>query len=501
MTKAVVIGSGIAGVVAAAHLLKEGIEVTVFERSHAAGGVWLFDERVPREPDYSASKPSQGDNFVTSAYLSDQNPGKNIDDIDLLHAPPGPCYFGLSNNVGTRLLATKLGPFPEGTPDFVKHHVLCQYIQDTSEKSGVKAVTHFRTRVEDAKKVGQTWHVKTSTIQDPKAGQPSFVEEDWEFDTVIVASGHYHAPQLPNLPGLNVAKNLWPNRIFHSKQYRRPEGFKDKTVLLVGAGVSANDIAKEIGPFANKIYQTQRQGKFDLSARMLPANATRFGSISSINVPKGLDKDGPDVSISSEDALPVKIQLESGEILCNIDYIILCTGYLFALPFLKNLHNDDLAPQDADDEVLVTDGRQIHNLHKDIFYMPDPSLIFIGIPFFTATFSLFDFQAVAIAAFVAGKVPLPSQDAMRDEYRKRLEVKGYGKPFHSLRDQEEEYVIELLGWINPSIVALGQSAVQGHSQTWLEGKAEQRERIKLLLGLGSEDEVTVESPRVVPVCS
>jgi NADPH-dependent glutamate synthase beta subunit-like oxidoreductase len=35
-----VIGAGISGVATAAHLKKEGIEVTVFERSSAAGGVW-----------------------------------------------------------------------------------------------------------------------------------------------------------------------------------------------------------------------------------------------------------------------------------------------------------------------------------------------------------------------------------------------------------------------------------------------------------------------------
>jgi cation diffusion facilitator CzcD-associated flavoprotein CzcO len=35
-----VIGAGISGVAAAAHLKKEGLEVTVFERSSAAGGIW-----------------------------------------------------------------------------------------------------------------------------------------------------------------------------------------------------------------------------------------------------------------------------------------------------------------------------------------------------------------------------------------------------------------------------------------------------------------------------
>jgi ACS family pantothenate transporter-like MFS transporter len=35
-----VIGAGISGVVTAAHLKNEGLDVTVFERSSAAGGIW-----------------------------------------------------------------------------------------------------------------------------------------------------------------------------------------------------------------------------------------------------------------------------------------------------------------------------------------------------------------------------------------------------------------------------------------------------------------------------
>jgi cation diffusion facilitator CzcD-associated flavoprotein CzcO len=35
-----VIGAGISGVVTAAYLKTAGIEVTVFERNNAAGGVW-----------------------------------------------------------------------------------------------------------------------------------------------------------------------------------------------------------------------------------------------------------------------------------------------------------------------------------------------------------------------------------------------------------------------------------------------------------------------------
>ena len=41
-----VIGAGISGVVAAAHLQREGIKVTVLERSSAAGGIWYSTHRL-----------------------------------------------------------------------------------------------------------------------------------------------------------------------------------------------------------------------------------------------------------------------------------------------------------------------------------------------------------------------------------------------------------------------------------------------------------------------
>lgn len=40
INRVAVIGAGISGVVTAAHLLKAGLDVTVFERNQEAGGVW-----------------------------------------------------------------------------------------------------------------------------------------------------------------------------------------------------------------------------------------------------------------------------------------------------------------------------------------------------------------------------------------------------------------------------------------------------------------------------
>lgn len=52
------------------------------------------------------------------------------------------------------------------------------------------------------------------------------------FDAIIVASGHYHAPRIPDIPGLSEAKTHWASRIMHSKGFRKSQGFENKVRSL-----------------------------------------------------------------------------------------------------------------------------------------------------------------------------------------------------------------------------------------------------------------------------
>lgn len=133
----------------------------------------------------------------------------------------------------------------------------------------------------------------------------------------------------------------------------------------------------------------------------------------------------------------------------------------------------------ADERVLITDGTQMHNLHRDIFYIPDPTLAFVGVPFYTATFTLFEFQALAVAAVFGGRAALPGKDEMRAEYEARVQRKGFGRAFHDLRGEEEAYVAELVGWINRK--ENGVAEVEGHTAEWHAAKKEQVERMKKML--------------------
>ena len=42
---------------------------------------------------------------------------------------------------------------------------------------------------------------------------------------------------MPNIEGLAEWAKRFPNRICHSRQYRRPDSFFNQTVLVVGAAV------------------------------------------------------------------------------------------------------------------------------------------------------------------------------------------------------------------------------------------------------------------------
>ncbi len=304
------------------------------------------------------------------------------------------------------------------------------------------------------------------------------IERLYEFDAVVVASGHYNMPRVPDIEGLKEWKAAIPDRVIHSKQYRHPENYRDQNLLVIGAGVSALDICRELDGISKNSYQSVRGGDFDLPATLLPPNATRVGEVEKFvfDVPAASNH-----SLADGAPIPGKVVFKDGSVLEGIHQVVVATGYITSYPFLPHLHSDTLEVTEADEALLVTsDGNMAHNLHKDIFYINDPTLAFIGVPYHVATFSCFDFQAQVVGRVFSGKANLPSREDMRAEYRKRLEEKGAGRHFHSLKAGGGElvYVRDLLDWVNQDAEANGVTPLQGHSEQWVSGYWAMRERMK-----------------------
>lgn len=119
-------------------------------------------------------------------------------------------------------------PWPPGTESYVNVRVKQQYIQSYAKGFDVEPLIRYNTRVEKLQKIGNKWQVRSTTLirEGPERGQK--IRGVDEFDAVVVASGHYHAARVPDIPGLKEWKSTWPDRVYHSKGYRDPIELKDQ---------------------------------------------------------------------------------------------------------------------------------------------------------------------------------------------------------------------------------------------------------------------------------
>ena len=110
-------------------------------------------------------------------------------------------------------------------PDTPFRHweVVRNYIKGLVERRGYEDMVSYNTTVELAEKVGAEW--KLTLRCDGKDSDYWWVE--W-FDAVVVASGHYSVPYIPDIKGLEDFQKVRPGSVLHSKQFRGKEQFKGK---------------------------------------------------------------------------------------------------------------------------------------------------------------------------------------------------------------------------------------------------------------------------------
>jgi len=139
-----IIGAGISGISAAAHLLLAGLDVTVLERSGAVGGVWHYDARSPLTPPFPNVAPPN----TTSQY--NQTPdGLTADETSIYHASPGPCYAGLRNNFELDVMRSTLLEWPQGTEGSIPALGVKNYIESLAETYHLLEHVRLWTRVEN----------------------------------------------------------------------------------------------------------------------------------------------------------------------------------------------------------------------------------------------------------------------------------------------------------------------------------------------------------------
>jgi len=189
---------------------------------------------------------------------------------------------------------------------------------------------------------------------------------------------------------------------------------------------------------ANKVYQIVRKkssGAWSQAVNsIVPENMISMPEIAVFGGNEGIHniKDG-------------QVILKDGSSVTGLDKIVFCTGYRFSLPFLPDYQaQEGEGEMIVDRRTLITDGVKLYNLHQDMFFIPQPSLAFIGVPF--ATFPFLELQASTITAVFSGETMLPDEEQMYAEYVDRALKYESGELYTQGVNGEVKYVRETQSW-------------------------------------------------------
>lgn len=479
-----VIGAGLSGIVTAAHLLRAGINVTVFERSNSPGGAWKFSPQTDREPPFPNIRPPAADwHELEELRASGLDPESAVKIFD----PPGPVYANMKSRGNDEIMRTSLEGWPEGKRAPLDHTDVVAYLQRIAWVHHVQEKILFRTRVESVLKSADDdqWQIQTSKLA-ASSSSYTLSKESWSFDAVVVASGRYGPPRVPDIPGLSTWKHRFPGRVTHAKQYRSPEPYRGRTVLIIGAHISALEIANELVKNGTRVYQSARDTRADFRGKVNHENAEKVAIVTEFTLEgdNGAQRAQCPTTLDDDSPIPGKARLQDGRVIGEVHDVIIATGYLTVFPFLGPLlQQPDTAMQDADETVITTaDGRTVHNLHEDIFYIPDPTLAFIGVSHFASTFSLYDFQAQILAVVFSGKVRLPPKAEMRAEQRRRKDRLLPGTVINSIFLLDDFVIGRLMRWANNDLVSGGHEPLPGPNLKWWDAFRKEREGVRPLIG-------------------
>ena len=382
--KVCIIGAGSSGMVAAKVLQERGIAFDCFEKGSDIGGNWRYGN----------------DNGLSAAYQS------------------------LTINTSKKRMAYSDFPMPADYPDFAHHSQILTYFENYVDHFHLREAITFNTSVTEVCPAGTNrWAVTLDN------GETRY------YRAVLVASGHHWFPRWPDFPG------EFKGTIIHAHDYRTPEPFKGKRVMVVGIGNSGVDLACEMGRHAAAAFLSTRRSahiipKFALGRPLDEYTSSAFsrlplrlqqwlyyyllylvrGDQREYGVPLPPNPILAEHPTVSQDLLhmvkaglvtmkpnvtrlmdrKVRFVDESEELL---DAIIYATGYKITFPFLPP-------------EVYQVQANEM-NLYLNVAPPERPGLFFIGfIQPLGAIMPLAELQAQWVAGLLRGELSLPDKDAL-----------------------------------------------------------------------------------------
>ncbi|NP_001075714.1 flavin-containing monooxygenase 5 [Oryctolagus cuniculus] len=445
-----VIGAGASGLACIKCCLEEGLEPVCFERTDDIGGLWRFQE-----------SPDEGRASI---------------------------YKSVIINTSKEMMCFSDYPIPDHFPNFMHNSQVLEYFRMYAKEFGLLKYIQFKTTVCSVKKrpdfsTSGQWEVLTEC-----EGK----KESAVFDGVLVCTGHHTSAHLPleSFPGIEKFKGQY----LHSRDYKNPEKFTGKRVIVIGIGNSGGDLAVEISHTAKQVFLSTRRGAWImnrvgdhgypidilLSSRFSQflkkitgetiANSflerkmnQRFDHAMFGLKPKHralsqhptVNDDLPNRIISGSVKIKGNVKeftetaaiFEDGSREDDIDAVIFATGYSFSFPFLE-------------DSVKVVKNKV--SLYKKVFppNLEKPTLAIIGlIQPLGAIMPISELQARWATLVFKGLKTLPSQSEMMTEIsqvQEKMAKRYVESQRHTIQGdyiETMEEIADLVG-VRPNLLSL-----------------------------------------------
>jgi len=202
MQKYALIGAGPAGLSGAKNLKEAGIPFDAFEAYSDVGGLWNIGNKE--------STVYESAHLISSKFRTEFD------------------YFPMKKKVAT----------------YPSHRDICDYFKDYAKHFGLYEHYRFNTRVKNLEKVPEGWALTT------ESGETNI------YKGVIIANGNLSTPNIPSFKG------EFKGEMFHSCKYKSADVFKNKRILIIGAGNSGCDIAVDAVHAAKDVHISMRRGYY-----------------------------------------------------------------------------------------------------------------------------------------------------------------------------------------------------------------------------------------------
>ena len=376
MTKVAVIGSGPCGLsqlraFQQAELQGEKVpEIVCFEKQSDWGGLWNYSWRTGSD--------QYGDPVPNSMYryLWSNGPKECLEFAD----------YSFDEHFGKSI------------PSFPPREVLYDYIIGRAKNGNLKKYIRFNTIVTNIKFNGTKFEVAYLNKKENK-----FSSE--EFDNIVVASGHFSVPYIPEYKGMET----FPGRIMHSHDFRDAEEFRGKNIVVLGSSYSAEDVALQCYKYGAKSvtigYRNNPMGF------KWPQGMKEVHYLDRLEGKKAIFKDGHTQ---------------------EIDALILCSGYLHHFPFLE------------DNLKLKTHNRLYPpKLYKGVVWQNNHKLMYLGMQDQFHTFNMFDCQAWFVRDVIMDKIKIPNDSAVEEDINHWVDMEEKLSDPIQMIDFQTEYTKQL----------------------------------------------------------